>query len=381
MRIAITLGTLRIPPTYFALEHARFLQSEHALRAFALVSEIRDRTVRNDGVDVVDVVPFRTSSFRLREFVMPAYLGVLTRAIRAYRPDVIHQHFGTWSWSAVDASEQGIPMIVTVHGADVFAALRPLPEASVRDRPMLRWHKRNTSRSFKSARRILAVSEFLAGEAVRAGAPADRVLVHYQGIDTDYFTPDKSVGEPADDAEPEVVFVGALVPRKGISDLLEASIGLVASHPHQLRFIGAGPLLSAVQEAAERHPHVRALGSLPRADIRDRLRKAAVLVLPTQKTGGWREAAGLVLLEAQACGTPVVAYDSGGTSEMLRDGKTGLLVQEFDRRGLGEAIGSILSAKGAEKEAMGRQAREFVVGERSVAAGAGQLDEYYRDLG
>lgn len=104
------------------------------------------------------------------------------------------------------------------------------------------------------------------------------------------------------------------------------------------------------------------------------------MVLPTQESNGWREAAGLVLLEAQACGVPVITYRSGGAPEMLDDGVTGLVVPEKDVTALGDAIRAILTLPTADHGRMSVAARDFVVRERSLAVSARELDAHYRDL-
>ena len=103
-------------------------------------------------------------------------------------------------------------------------------------------------------------------------------------------------------------------------------------------------------------------------------------MLPTQLDRGWREAAGLVLLEAQACGVPAITYASGGAPEMVLDGETGQVVPERDTAALGDALNSLLTLPSAEHRAMGVRAREWVVAERSLAASAAQLDAHYREV-
>jgi glycosyltransferase involved in cell wall biosynthesis len=106
-----------------------------------------------------------------------------------------------------------------------------------------------------------------------------------------------------------------------------------------------------------------------------------VLVLPTRVNGLAREAAGLVLLEAQACGTPVIAYDSGGTGEMLRDGDTGWLAVEGDISALTSRVGDVLALSDLERAAVGERARRFVVAERSLARSAEELAAIYEEFG
>jgi glycosyltransferase involved in cell wall biosynthesis len=227
--------------------------------------------------------------------------------------------------------------------------------------------------AFAASTRLLAVSRFLADRAIAAGAPADRVHVHYQGIDTDFFAP----GETPDGAEPLVLFIGALAPRKGPQDLIRASRELAASADHRLVLVGEGPAEAELRELAAGAGHIEFAGTLDRVAVRELVRRARLLVLPTQQHEGWREAAGLVLLEAQACGTPVVTYRSGGAPEMVDDGVTGLVVPERDIRALTDAVGQILALSGREHRRMSEAARRFVVERRSLASSAEELAEHY----
>ncbi|NKX49462.1 glycosyltransferase, partial [Arthrobacter deserti] len=158
MKIAITKSTLRIPPTYFAAAHAQKLKDRHEFRIFALAADIRDSSVT---VPVTDFAPRAGLGFRQRELMIPAFMPLMTLAVRRYHPDVIHQHFGTWSQPAVNASRQSaIPLLTTLHGSDVVALANPA------DTLMAKWHHRNVLAAAAQSRRILAVSSYLAGRAV-----------------------------------------------------------------------------------------------------------------------------------------------------------------------------------------------------------------------
>lgn len=379
MRVAVTAATLRIPPTYFVVQHSERLTADRpeslSVRTFAMAVDIADAAVREGALDIVETAALPGGSFRRREVTMPLSFGRMARAIAAFAPDVIHQHFATWSSPALRAAERtGAPLIITVHGADVFAALRPLNAVPVAGRPMLAWHHRSVRRAFDRAGTVLAVSRFLAAQAVAAGADPAAVDVHYQGIDTDFFTPDADAPAPE---VPEVLFVGAFSTAKGVLDLVQASTDALPNAEHRLVFVGRGALHEALTAASASAPHIELVGPVDRVAVRDRIRRASVLVLPTQLHNGAREAAGLVLLEAQACGVPVIAYDSGGAPEMLDDGRTGIVVPERDRAALAAAIVDVLTLSTTDRARMSEAAREFVVTHRSLAASAVELGARY----
>lgn len=380
MKVAVTKATLQVPPTYFAVQHAIALSDRFDFRFFASAANVTDDAV-SDRVAITDAsrsIPLlRGRPYSFRDQVAPLLDGPTSRAISRWSPDVIHQHFANLSGAAVRARRQHqVPLLLTVHGADVYLPLTPLASRRGISRALLAHHQRTVLRAFDEATSILAVSEYLAGRVVEAGADPRKVEVHYQGIDTDLYAP--AVRRERADL-PVVAFVGALSEAKGVRDLLAASLSIASRTPHRLVFAGDGPLRDLLDRAASEHSHVEVLGSVTRDRIKQLLGGATALALPTQEWKGWREAAGLVTLEAQAMGVPVVVYDSGGAREMFQDASTGLLVREGDVVGLGRALEQILALSGAEHAAMGQRARAFVVENRSLAASAAQLADHYQE--
>jgi glycosyltransferase involved in cell wall biosynthesis len=369
VKIAITKSTLRIPPTYFATAHAERLKDKHDFRVFTLVAEIEDSSVT---VPVTDFVPLPRLGFRRRELIMPAFMSSMAVAVHRFEPDVIHQHFATWSQPAVKAATlSGAPLVTTMHGSDMVALGNPA------DTMMARWHHRNVLAAAAQSTRILVVSNYMAGRAAELDLDTAKIHVHYQGVDTDYFEPTRY---QSDDV-PVVLFVGRLNTQKGIRDLLDASLAVWRKARHRLVVIGDGPLRDTVAEHAASHPHIDYLGRQDRSAIRAWMQQAHVLVAPSQEAGGAREAAGLVLLEAQACGTPVLAYRSGGIPEMMDDSVTGLLAPEADYPRLQDGLRQILQLGSADYLAMRRDARKFAVDHRSLAGSVRELDAHYQDVG
>jgi glycosyltransferase involved in cell wall biosynthesis len=123
--------------------------------------------------------------------------------------------------------------------------------------------------------------------------------------------------------------VSALVPYKRIDVAIEAS--RLSNTP--LRIIGQGPEREALAALIARlGADVLLLGSLPDADVRDHYRRAAAVLLPGE------EDFGIVPVEAQACGTPVVALGRGGAVETVVDGVTGVLVGDSTPAALAAGI-------------------------------------------
>jgi glycosyltransferase involved in cell wall biosynthesis len=180
---------------------------------------------------------------------------------------------------------------------------------------LARWD-RDTARR---VRRYVTNSEHVAGR-IRRYYNREAIVV-YPPVDTEFFHPDASVPER------HALIVSALVPYKRIDLAIEAC--RLAKIP--LKVVGGGPEQSALQRAA-RGADVEFLGRLSDEAIRDRYRRAGVVLMPGE------EDFGLVPVEAQACGRPIVAYGRGGALETVVPGVTGVLVAEPTPRAFADAI-------------------------------------------
>ncbi|MEP7116572.1 MAG: glycosyltransferase, partial [Acidobacteriota bacterium] len=171
---------------------------------------------------------------------------------------------------------------------------------------MARWDRATSGR----ADRYLAISQYVAR---RIGLYYNREsTIVFPPVDTEYFTP--GTGAPG----PAFVIVSALVPYKR----LELAIDAAHAAHLPLDIIGDGPERAGLEALAARAPGVRLLGRLDDATVRERYRSAAAVLLPGE------EDFGIVPVEAQACGRPVLALARGGATETVVDGVTGLLVAD-----------------------------------------------------
>lgn len=364
-RIAITTPLLAVPPTYFVTEHAEeLLRTGSALRfrVHPLAARIEA------GATAVPVAPAltRPASYARRSRLAPAGLPLQAAAVIRARPDLVHQHHGVWTaGAAAAAAALRVPLVTTVHGTDMFTA------AAARPRGLQRIHRAQARLAFSRSSLVLAVSEDLRRVALAAGASPERTLVHYQGIDTDTFTP--PAVRPQDGRPPRVLYLGGLIPRKRVDLLVRASLELARRTPHELHVIGEGPLRPQLEALAAGADHVRFRGGIDRDGVLAALREADVLALPSRD-----EAAGLVLLEAQACGVPVVVTGGDGKEEMLREGETGsVIARDAEPAELARALEGWLPDSAAAREQIAERTRAFVLAERSVRVGALRLAELY----
>jgi glycosyltransferase involved in cell wall biosynthesis len=144
--------------------------------------------------------------------------------------------------------------------------------------------------------------------------------VVYPPVDTDFFHPDSSRPERF------ALVVSALVPYKRI----DIAIAACRQARVPLTIVGDGPERASLERDAG--PDVSFVGRVPDADVRDLYRRAALTLLPGE------EDFGIVPLEAQACGRPVVAYARGGALETVKPGETGVLVDDLSADAFAAAI-------------------------------------------
>ena len=185
--------------------------------------------------------------------------------------------------------------------------------------------------------RFVAISGSTKADLVRRGIPAESVDVVPCGIDTSFYTPDAS-----ENPEPgSILYVGRVKKYKGIQNLVEA-VRILGQRgcKARLRIVGTGDYLEPLKAMVRRSGSsgsVEFTGFVPAERKLLELRRAWVAALPSEKEG-W----GLTVIEANACGTPVVASDSDGLRDSVRNGETGLLVPHGRPEALADALQSIL---------------------------------------
>ncbi len=151
-------------------------------------------------------------------------------------------------------------------------------------------------------------------------------------------------------------YVGRLVPEKGLRTLMAALAELPDAN-WRLAVVGAGPLeaeLRATAAAAGLGERVRFCGFVPHTDAPRLLSAMDVLVLPSETQPNWREQFGRVVLEAMACGTPVLGSDSGEIPNLIRDTGGGVTFAERDVPGLATALRHLIDNP-AETPTSGRR--------------------------
>jgi len=209
--------------------------------------------------------------------------------------------------------------------------------------------------------RYIALTKFAAGKLVAGGLPEDRVHIKPN------FLPDAPEIGPGDGGY--AVYVGRLSNEKGVRTLLEAWREI---ERFPLKIFGDGPLRRELEDDARRNAlSVEFLGFRPRAEILDVVRRADLQVIPSE----WYEGFPMVIVEAYACGTPVVASRIGGLNEVVEEG-SGIKFEPGNAADLVAKLSTLRSDR-ARLRAMRPQARALFEKKYTAERNLPQLLEIY----
>ena len=283
--------------------------------------------------------------------LLPSFLaGMGLSLIRlAKQHDVIHAH---WSvCGAIAILTQPIhqkPVITTLRGSDVHQATKSRPFSLLQKKAV---HGSNFT---------VGVSQIIEAE-LRQQYPemADRIRFIPNGVDDAFF----AVPAERQHLAPsplKLLFVGNLVPLKGLDVLLKALAGLDVQSSWTFTVVGDGPekdYLKSLATKFEIDTDICFAGGVSFDDIPKLMRDHHVLILPS-----YREGRPNVILEAMAAALPVLATDINGTSELVRNDLTGWLVPPGDVDALSNALGDIINNK-RNLAATGLAGRQWMQGQ------------------
>ena len=211
------------------------------------------------------------------------------------------------------------------------------------------------------ARGILVNSRFT--ESLLPSGFHKKIRILYPGVDP-LKLGSATMTEVQDEKTRRILFVGRLVKRKGVEDLLVAFRALRSELPDsKLEIVGDGPeLLRLMRLTNEMNlsEHVNFYGKLRGDSLLDRYRAADVFVMPSRRTKTDVEGFGTVFLEAGMFGKPSIGTRSGGIPEAVMDNETGLLIEEGDILALKASLEKLLKDENLRLR-LGRQARERVL--------------------
>jgi glycosyltransferase involved in cell wall biosynthesis len=321
----------------------------HGMRAALQRRGVPVHTISGRGANAIAVAR-RTGRAPLDlSLQLNRYPRIMLRAA----PDVVHAHGGPGGvliWKRID-----VPIVYTAH----HTYRQAHPRGSVK-----RLLAGVEARSYRQAAMVLPVSRSTANSLLEMGIPASRIEVLPNGVD--------AIDVPGVEHEDgRVLFVGRLEREKGVLDALSVFCDLAATVPGMRGVVvGGGSLETEVRRAAAAgNGRVEYLGSLDRAALHREYARAAVVVMPSRFEG-----LGMVALEAQSAGTPVVGYDVDGLRDAVGGG--GILVPAGDLPALRDAVAALLGDPGRRSE-LGDRGREAVRAEQSWDSVAARLEEIY----
>jgi phosphatidylinositol alpha-1,6-mannosyltransferase len=216
---------------------------------------------------------------------------------------------------------------------------------------------------YENAQCVFVITEFVANRLREFGVAPDKMRMVYPAVDPQRFRP---LDIPRQDGQRVLLSVTRLVERKGLDQVIRALPQVLATCPGvQYWITGEGPMRTRWEELVQSmglQDRVRFLGRVPEDELVELYNRCDVFLMPSRECqdSGHVEGFGIVFLEANACGKPVIGGTSGGMPEAIEEGKTGLLVDPEYIHGLAKAILRLLNDAPLARQ-MGQYGRRRVL--------------------
>jgi colanic acid/amylovoran biosynthesis glycosyltransferase len=378
MRVAHLKRTYLLKTETFVYTQLHLLQQTEA---FILVHERIDGAEHFPGPDVR---VFREAaqgwagrlaelSYRRARWMLFAERAFYNREIAASSPHLFHAHFAVDAAYFIGLKRQfPIPMLVSCYGYDISR----FPKSMY---GMGRFYLQPV---WKHADVMLAMSADMQRDLLNLGCPAEKIMVHYHGINLARF------GYSARPANPEplvILFVGSLGnPKKGVDHILRAFAQIAGQRPHvRLRIVGDGHLRPGLEHLAESLGIARQVtfaGFVPHERLHEELGAAHIFCHPSVTTPtGDKEGIPGTVVEAMASGLPVVTTQHAGIPEMVRDSKDGFVVAERDEAALVRSLLRLID--NAElRQRMGEAAAQQARAQGDAVRQTARLEAIYQDV-
>ncbi|WP_405293839.1 glycosyltransferase family 4 protein [Methanobrevibacter sp.] len=283
-----------------------------------------------DGIHVIGTKGLNVPGVRGLMFKRNAKKA-LEKLLEKVGIDIIHGHylFPAGAAAVEVGKKHGIKTYVTAHGSDMFELYK--------SQPLMRSTLKNV---LKDADGVFAVSNALKHEIIATGVAgiADKTRISWNSVDVNKFSTnenDSFKNEYKLNDKPIVLFVGNLIKRKNVDSLLEAK--KIANSDYYLVVVGDGPLFKKLTKKVEEENIRDVIFTGSRDDVENIIPSCDVLILPS-----FSESFGLVLIEALACGKPVIGSDVGGISEIIND-NVGMLVNPNKISSIAKAVDTIVN--------------------------------------
>lgn len=302
----------------------------YAVGIFSLRSGKSGWAAAYPDVAVYDGEGFSDEKFQGNASSKIGYLKMLPRirnCIREFCPDIVHAHYAT-SYGLLGARSGFHPLVISVWGSDVF----DFPRRSFIHRWLLQ-------RNLKKADRVFSTSEVMKCEVLRFGIP--EVAVTPFGVNINVYKPQQT--RKRDDGVKVIGTVKTLERHYGIDVLIKAFVLLKKMHtlPLKLVICGSGTQENALKELAFASGFgndIEFKGHIPQEHVADYIRSFDVFANLSRQ-----ESFGVAVIEAMACGVPVVVSDAPGLMEVTAQGKYGVAVPRDNANAAAEAMFRLLN--------------------------------------
>lgn len=388
MKIALVRGPFF---NKFEMQNYEPLPSDFEIKAF-----VTSRTFENhpETISIPRVILKSTEDF---ELTLPASFSGIKRVMlykfmgynfhlfslenKIIDFDIVHsaETFHAFSYQAAKAKAGGNYKLVITQWENIPFA---------REDNLIRKKLKETVR--RQADLFIAITKKAKDALVQEGVSPEKIIVQPMGVDIDRFSPAPADEElikklSIDRKKIIILFSGRLVKEKGIFELLEAAKILISESNSLKRmpfFIlaGAGTEKNAVLSKISKEGltgFIVILDKLPYNEIHKLYNICNIFVLPSKATKKWEEQFGMVLVEAMACGKPVVSTESGSIPEVIQD--AGLLCQPGNAESLAEKFKPLINNESLRKE-LGEKARKLALERYNCKKIAESLAEIYLGL-
>jgi glycosyltransferase involved in cell wall biosynthesis len=378
------------PQLYFGgverriMEVTRRLQSEADITVYSGTKSGFTTPTRIGGVSFVPC----KSTDRLFPIDNWTYNRSVTKNPAVLEADVLEAHNNSAYGLPNALQKRGIkkPIVHLIHGtlADEYEQGKKGPQTP-RSRLANAFMKQQAKQEKSIAEKatiIATISRYSQGKIIEHyGIDQEKIRIVPNGVDTEKFKPSDSAAAKQQlglRLEPTVLFTGSLIPRKGLHYLVKAAEKVVKQQANtKFAIVGSGPMQVQIEEslaASGLTGNFKFLGNLKEDQLSAVYNAADVFVLPSIQEGQ-----GIVLLEAQACGKPVVAFGVGGVPEAVRQGETGFLPELGDTDGLADRLLALLGDE-AMRQRMGAAGRKFVSENYTWDLCANRMLKVYREV-
>ncbi len=297
--------------------------------------------------------------------------GDLGRLVFKKKINILHAHFGWTGANFVDfAQKHKLPLITSFYGADATRL------------DILEVYSKAYQKLFHYGSKFLVEGPVLAEKLIGIGCPSDKIAIQRIAIDLDnYRFKSRSWDQ---NRSIKLLFVGRLVEKKGLLFALQAVAALVKKYPISFKIIGDGPLANELKEkckALNIEDNIYWYGFQTHKTVIEELGKCDIFIHPsiTASDGNSEGGAPTILIEAQACGVPIISSTHADIPYVTVPGKSILLSPEGDVQGLAKNLSTLIENP-KMWESMGKVGRSHVQEFHNIKKEVLNLEKLYMNL-